>query len=250
MPSFIEHMHETQSQSRTHFGDPPQAPSDNLQIGRNDRELPPLTPDAVKDPSRAHINVTEWFTDPDQPLEIEVGSGKGTFLVQQAPHQPSTNFLGIEYAGEFYRHALDRVTRRRIPNVRLLYADATAFLAVRCPSAIAQVIHLYFPDPWPKSRHHKRRTLADPFLATAHRILAPGGELRIATDHEGYWQWMEEHFTRWCDPAHTPHFSRHPFIAPSSADEGELVGTNFERKYRREGRTFNATTLKREDTTP
>lgn len=240
-------------------------------------DLPPLTDDARPDPAR--FNPRAWFPDGAAPLEIEIGSGKGTFLVQQAALQPGTNFLGIEWEREFWRHAADRIRRRGLPNVRLLHADAVEFLRCRAPDGCASVIHLYFPDPWPKRRHHKRRTISDDFLREARRALIPGGELRIVTDHDEYWVWMEDHFARWAEtsppsldgadqrrenadrsreregavsPPETPapsptspQFQRLPFERPESAGEGEVVGTNFERKYRREGRPFHATILKR-----
>ncbi len=189
------------------------------------------------------INVREWFGPRAHlPLEIEIGSGKGTFLVQQAPRQPEVNFLGIEWAGEFFRYAADRVRRNEIPNVRLLHADAIEFIRHRCPAAICRVIHLYFPDPWPKKRHHKRRSVQDQSLLDFHRILEPGGEVRIVTDHDEYWQWIEEHALR-----AQSLFAREPFAPPGDGDSGggELVGTNFERKYRREGRPFHAMTLRK-----
>jgi len=109
------------------------------------------------------------------------------------------------------------------------------------------VIHLYFPDPWPKSRHHKRRMVSDRFMGEAQRSLAPGGQLRVVTDHDDYWAWMEEHFARWTAPREggAAPFERMEFDRPASAGEGEVVGTNFERKYRREGRPFHAATLRR-----
>ena len=187
------------------------------------------------------IDPRDWFGDrAGLPLEIEIGSGKGTFLVQQAPRQPDVNFLGIEWAGEFFRYAADRLRRNKIPNVRLLHADAVEFLRHRCPQSICTVIHLYFPDPWPKKRHHKRRSVQDQSLGDFHSILQPGGQIRIVTDHDEYWQWIEEHVKR----AETL-LAREPFAPPDAneASTAELVGTNFERKYRREGRPFHAMTL-------
>jgi len=175
-----------------------------------------------------------------RPLELEIGSGKGTFLVQQARLQPDTDFLGIEYAGAFWRHAADRCRRHGLENVRLLHADATVFVRNYVADASLYRVHLYFPDPWPKKRHHKRRSFQAPFLRELHRVLEPGGELHVATDHLDYFAWMEEHAAEVVDL-----FERKPFIPPSSAGEGELVGTNFERKYRVEGRTFNAMVLQR-----
>ncbi len=178
------------------------------------------------------------FAFPTRPFEIEIGSGKGTFLVQQASLQPESNFLGIEWTAEFWRYASDRIRRRELSNVRLLHTDATEFFRYWLPDGIARVIHLYFSDPWPKSRHHKRRVVQDESLRQFHRVLEAAGELRIVTDHVDLWNWYREHAAR-----NTHLFAERPFVAPDSAQEGELVGTNFERKFAREGRPFMAMTL-------
>lgn len=124
--------------------------------------------------------------------------------------------------------------------MRVLYADATEFIRGWMPDGIVRTIHLYFSDPWPKARHHKRRVVQDATLLEFHRILRPRGELRIVTDHDDLWAWTVEHAER-----HADRFERIPFDRPASAGEGEVVGTNFERKYRREGRPFHAMTLRR-----
>lgn len=212
----------------------------------------PALPDSIGVDARAALlDPREWFPDPSLPFEIEVGSGKGTFLVQEAGNHPH-NFLGIEWAREYADYAADRVRRHGLTNVRVLHTDAGEFLHWRTPDAIASVIHLYFPDPWPKTRHHRRRMFQDRFLADARRILLPGGELRVVTDHEDYWAWMQEHAGPWFGPPPSPDapdapggFERREFNPPVSAGEGELVGTNFERKYRREGRPFHAMVLRR-----
>lgn len=217
-------------------------------VGLTVADLPPLPDDVAHNPDAGRLDVRAWFERPEHPLELEIGSGKGTFLAQQAEHQPETNFIGIEWAKEFWAYAADRLRRAGAPNVRLLHADAGEFLRWRVPDGSLSVIHLYFPDPWPKSRHHKRRMVSDRFLGEAHRSLAPGGELRVVTDHDDYWAWMEEHFARWTAPrpdGSPPPFERLPFDRPASAGDGEVVGTNFERKYRREGRPFHAATLRR-----
>ncbi|MBL9033037.1 MAG: tRNA (guanosine(46)-N7)-methyltransferase TrmB [Phycisphaerae bacterium] len=236
-------------------------PLDPGAVGLTLADLPPL-PDAIgTDPLAGRLDPRAWFPHPERPLELEIGSGKGTFLLAEAARLPETNFLGIEWEHEFFAYAADRIRRAGLTNVRMLHADATEFLRWRCPDAILRVIHLYFSDPWPKSRHHRRRVVQDRFLADAARVLAPGGELRIVTDHDDYWAWMEDHFARWTAPDAEPvvgpagggntdsggsaPFTREAFDPPASAREGELVGTNFERKYRREGRPFHAATLRR-----
>lgn len=212
--------------------------------------FPALPDDVALRPESAWLDPREWFANPAQRLEIEIGSGKGTFLLQQGELEPTTNFLGVEWAGEFFAYAADRVRRKGMDNVRLLHADATEFLRWRVPDGLVSVIHLYFSDPWPKARHHKRRVLQDSFLFQARRVLAAGGELRIVTDHADYWQWMEEHFRRWTAAGAEPHgatpapWERLAFSRPASAGASEVVGTNFERKYAREGRPFHSTILR------
>lgn len=187
------------------------------------------------------IDLAGWFGDRrDQPLELEIGSGKGTFLVQQAEASPDTNYIGIEYAHGFWRYAADRCRRRGLENVRLVHAEAGMFVRKYAPEGCFAQVHIYFPDPWPKARHHKRRLIQTMFLRDLHRVLREGGQARIATDHDDYFAWMVEHVAAVDDI-----FERQEFARPESAGEGELVGTNFERKYRREGRPFHAMILKR-----
>ncbi|MFM7051850.1 MAG: tRNA (guanosine(46)-N7)-methyltransferase TrmB [Planctomycetota bacterium] len=212
------------------------------EIGIEMTTLPKLPDAATVEESRAALGFDPrgWFAQPSRRFEIEIGSGKGTFLLQQAELEPEVNFLGIEWANEFWRYAADRIRRRGLANVRLLRGDATEFIRARVPDGIAAVIHLYFSDPWPKARHHKRRVVQDHTLREFHRVLAPGGELRIVTDHDELWQWDVEHAARAAGL-----FERRDFARPASAGAGELVGTNFERKFRREGRPFHAMTLVR-----
>lgn len=199
-------------------------------FGIDHSDLPPL--------ESGRFDPRQWFDAPDQRLEIEIGCGKGTFLVQQAKLQPLTNYLGFEWAGEFYRYAADRMRRHQLRNVKIVHTDATEFIRHRCADKVAAVIHLYFSDPWPKKRHHKRRVVQDRTLPEFHRVLQAGGELRLVTDHSDLWAWYEDHAAR-----HTHLFERRDFDRPQSAAQGEIVGSNFERKYRVEGRPFFAMTL-------
>ncbi|GIK20476.1 MAG: hypothetical protein DYG93_10660 [Leptolyngbya sp. PLA2] len=230
-------------------------------VGVSGADLPPLPDEIGTNPEAGRVDPRAWFERPDRPLEIEIGSGKGTFILAQAGRDPATNYLGVEWAGEFYAYAADRVRRRREAtggprNVRLLHADATEFLRWRVPSGIVRVIHLYFSDPWPKRKHWKKRVVQDRFLADVWRVLERGGELRVVTDHDGLWAWYEEHFARWTCPQGwatlgiPPEggggpFERVAFEPQGWVDEGELVGTNFERKFRAEGRRFRAACLRK-----
>ena len=201
-------------------------------VGLDREDLPPFEAGRF-DPRR-------FFAHPARPFEIEIGSGKGTFLLAEAAANPEVNHLGIEQAGEFWRYAADRLRRHGLANVKVLWADAVEFLRHRVEDGVARTIHLYFSDPWPKARHHKRRVLQDRSLEDFHRVLAPDGELRLVTDHAELWAWYEDHVER-----HASNWARHPFERPRHASEGEIVGTNFERKFREEGRTFHAMTLRR-----
>ena len=199
-------------------------------FGTENAELPPL--------ELGRFDPRQWFDSPTHRFEIEIGCGKGTFLLQQAKVHPLTNFLGFEWAGEFYRYAADRMRRHMCHNVKIVRTDATEFIEYRCADAVAAAIHLYFSDPWPKKRHHKRRVIQDHTLIEFHRVLQDGGELRLVTDHSELWAWYEDHIQR-----NERLFERRPFDCLESAGQGEMVGSNFERKYRMEGRPFFAMTL-------
>ena len=171
----------------------------------------------------------------DHPVELEIGTGKGTFLKEQAKARPETNFFGIEWANWYWRYASDRLRRHGCLNARTVRAEALFFLREFVADASLSVLHVYFPDPWPKSRHHKRRLIQEPFMQQAHRVLSPGGRLQIVTDHQGYWEENIEPLVR-----AAPGFMVVDYNRPGSAGDGEFVGTNFERKYQREGRPFYA----------
>jgi tRNA (guanine-N7-)-methyltransferase len=199
-----------------------------------------LTRDDLPSFEAGRFDPRSLFDHPERRLELEIGSGKGTFLVQQAASEPETNFLGIEWAGEFFRYAADRMRRRQLTNVRMLHDDAAEFITHRLPDGVCAVVHIYFSDPWPKKRHHKRRVVQDETLRQFHRVLEPGGELRLVTDHNELWQWYLEHAER-----STNLFERTEFASPTSAGDGEVVGSNFERKFVKEGRSFDAMVLRR-----
>ncbi len=170
----------------------------------------------------------------DRPVEMEIGIGKGTFITEQARARPEVNFFGIEWARWFWRYASDRLRRHGCANARTVRAEALYFLAEFVPDDSLSVLHVYFPDPWPKKRHHKRRLVQEPFLKQVERILVPGGRLQVVTDHKGYFEENIEPAVR------ASKLTVIDYNRPGSAGEGEFVGTNFERKYRREGRPFYA----------
>jgi tRNA (guanine-N7-)-methyltransferase len=167
------------------------------------------------------------------PVEMEVGSGKGTFILEEARAFPDKNFFGIEWANKYYKLAVDRMGRWEMRNVRLMRTDAADFIAEHIPDASIGVFHLYFPDPWPKKRHNKRRFFCDENLLQLLRILKPNGIINVATDHADYFEQMTEAAGRAIDQGTVKAID---FIRPAGARDGETVGTNFERKYLKEGR--------------
>jgi len=205
-------------------------------IARNADDLPAIQ----STPQQSRFDLRQWWPADRRalPIELEIGCGKGTFLVQQAGATPNVNYLGIEWAREYWRHAADRFKRNGLMHVRMLHADAGEFVRWHVLDHTFTTVHIYFPDPWPKKRHHKRRLIQAPFLRELHRALTDAGQVRIVTDHEHYYHWIGEHAERLNDL-----FERRPFEKSQSTRDDEVVGTNFERKYRREGRPFHALML-------
>ena len=166
----------------------------------------------------------------DRPVELEIGSGKGLFLANAATANPGHNFFGIELAKKYARRAADRVAKLGLANVRVLPGDARAFMANLVPPASLAALHVYFPDPWWKARHKKRRVFAEPLVRDAERALIPGADLRVVTDVEEYYGVIRDLMA-----AH-PRFLLQPEVLPGTPEHELDYLTNFERKYRIEGR--------------
>jgi tRNA (guanine-N7-)-methyltransferase len=132
------------------------------------------------------FDLTPLFIRPDLPLEVEVGSGKGLFLSAATKAQPDHNFLGMELADKYARHAAARLGRAGVTNGLVISGDALAIFREWIPDARLAAVHVYFPDPWWKKRHRKRRVLNEAFLTDAQRTLVPGGKLHVWTDVEEY----------------------------------------------------------------
>ena len=166
-----------------------------------------------------------------RPVELEIGTGKGTFLLARAAARVELNFLGLEWARAYCHYAADRIRRAGLGNARMLQADAGAFFRKCLPEQSLWRVHVYFPDPWPKRRHHRRRLIQPAFVQHTRCALKLGGQLLIVTDHLEYFRHIETVMARAAGFAIVP--------LPEMADEeGELVGTNFERKYIAQGRPF------------
>lgn len=126
------------------------------------------------------------------PRVLEIGFGNGETLVEQAAVNPSTDFIGIEVHEPGVGHCLLRAHAAGISNLRLSRHDAIDVLRQQIPDASLRRINLYFPDPWPKKRHHKRRILQHDFLQMLSRKIEPGGTFHIATDWQDYAEQIDE----------------------------------------------------------
>ena len=165
------------------------------------------------------------------PVHVEIGCGKGTFLVNEARTRPEINFLGIERANKYYRYSVDRVGRWGLKNVRIIRVDAAVFLAEFVGDECVDCFHIYFPDPWPKRRHHKRRFFCPGNMKQLIRCLKVGGAIRVVTDHSEYFKVITLLIQ-----ANKDVLCPIEFVPTASASVGEWVGTNFERKYLKEQR--------------
>lgn len=184
----------------------------------------------------AEVFPTRREAPPARPVEIEIGIGKGTFLLNRACRRPEVDLLGIEYARAYAVYAADRIRRAGMNNARVVCTDAGPFVTRAIPDASVQRAFILFPDPWPKTRHHRRRLIQVPFLRQVRRILQPGGQMLIVTDHGGYFQHI-------CQAVGlSKGWRRIPF--PELIEDGEhVVATNFEIKYAREGRIIHKLAL-------
>jgi tRNA (guanine-N7-)-methyltransferase len=126
------------------------------------------------------------------PLVLEIGSGMGETTARIAKEHPDTDFIAVEVHAPGVGGLLKLIEQEQLKNVRVIRHDALEVLEHMIPDASLAGIHLFFPDPWPKKRHHKRRLVQPAFAALAARTLAPGGTLHAATDWEDYAAQIQE----------------------------------------------------------
>ncbi len=178
----------------------------------------------------------------ENPVEIEVGCGKGRFLLEAARQHPEINYLGVERAPKYIRQTQQRFqkhikhTGRRagglegslFPNARLAWSDAARFVDCYVPEKCVQVYHVYFPDPWPKKRQHKRRLFRNStWLRGLERTLYPnGGRLHVVTDYGEYFDEIRYRLGQSTCLVETT----------STLTQTEHIQTSFEMKYLAEGR--------------
>ena len=130
----------------------------------------------------------EIFVDASRPLEVDLGSGDGGFLRAMAEHFPERNFLGVERLLGRVRKTCRKAAKMDLGNLRMLRLESTYTLGYLLPTGGVSRVHLLFPDPWPKKKHHKRRLVNREFCEGIKRVLAPGGEFLFKTDHAEYFE--------------------------------------------------------------
>ncbi|NOS99160.1 MAG: tRNA (guanosine(46)-N7)-methyltransferase TrmB [Phycisphaerales bacterium] len=178
------------------------------------------------------VDPADWFDTPG-PVELEIGCGKGGFLLARAQRRPELRLVGIEWANQFFRFAADRMARWGVTNVRIMRTDAGHFVKTQLASECLSALHVYHPDPWPKKRHHKRRLIQPPFVEAAVRALQTGARWAMQTDHDEYFEQIQT-----CLRGH-PALMEVPYEDESYGAAGDGPGTNYELKYRRGGRIIH-----------
>ncbi len=160
------------------------------------------------------------FPHADRPIEVDVGCGKGRFLLARARRHPEINFLGIERLLGRLRKVDRRAIRAGLDNIRLLRAEAGYATTYLLPPTAISAYYIFFPDPWPKTRHHDHRLFNPDYVSALARTLVPGGAVHVATDHEPYFSEIVMALGR--DPRFSP-------IEPFEPSEEER--TDFELAY-------------------
>jgi tRNA (guanine-N7-)-methyltransferase len=173
-----------------------------------------------------NLGLAESLFGRQAPWEIEVGTGKGLFLAQAAAANPQHDFLGCEIARKYAAYAAARLARARLPNAKVIQGDAQQLFRDQLQSRSIRAVHVYFPDPWWKKRHQKRRVMNEAFLGEIYRVLEFAGKLHFWTD-------VREYFERTCALI----AATTPFAAPQPVQERPAAHdldyrTHFERRTR------------------
>jgi tRNA (guanine-N7-)-methyltransferase len=164
----------------------------------------------------------------DKPIHLEIGTGKGQFIVGIAQLHPDINFIGIELQESVIVSALDKVIEADLPNVKLLNVNANRLTDYFADGEIER-IYLNFSDPWPKNRHEKRRLTYKTFLKAYEQILAEGGEIHMKTDNQGLFEYSLVSFSQYGLILKNVNLDLH------NSDFQENVMTEYEEKFSKKG---------------
>ena len=174
------------------------------------------------------LDARALFSD-DRDLNLEIGFGNGESLVQMAQATPDAGYIGIEVHRPGVGHALLAAAAAGLDNLRLIRHDAVAILRDHVADGTLARVQIYFPDPWPKARHHKRRIVQKPFTDLIWRKLRSGGEIHCATDWAEYAEWMRDVFAsddKWQNLGGADGYAPRPDWRPQTKFErrGERLG--------------------------
>lgn len=187
----------------------------------------------------APFSFSEMFGN-GNPVELEIGCGKGKFLVARAEAEPGINFIGMDYAGKWMKIGETRSLKRRLPNLKFIKGEARQLLA-RIPNSSVTVVHIYFPDPWPKRRHQKRRIVTAEFLQMLWSKLGKLGRIEMATDQADYYEQMQ------AAARHSPELWKRITEAVNVRIAFPEFRTNYEIKYAAEGRQLRYMELEKNE---
>jgi tRNA (guanine-N7-)-methyltransferase len=166
------------------------------------------------------------------PVEVEIGPGKGAFLLALARNHLKRNFFGVELSKRRAFRLARLIERDGPANVIVIHADVTCLVRTMMWPESVVAYHLYFPDPWWKSRHHRRRLFREDFTIALTRTLAPGGTIFLASDVREYFAKIVRQF------AAIPELVQFPWERDHMTRKGKPILTDFERKYRETGRAI------------
>lgn len=141
----------------------------------------------------AETSVGKWHEvfGNNNPIEVEIGTGFGHFMQEYCQKNPHINFVGLDHRFKRSFALAQKLDKLEHKNFRYLRARGERIEFMFDENEVQSVFY-FFPDPWPKKRHHKKRLFQKPFLDACHKILRPGGTLFVKTDHDGYYEWMLE----------------------------------------------------------
>ncbi len=189
-----------------------QFPLDTFASDQLDREV--FTNEFVPRDYFAEQTAEQLFSRPG-PIEVDLGCGDGSFLIQLAQQYPERNFLGVERLMGRVKKVCKKAFRAELPNVKVLRLETLYTVGWLLPKGQISRVHLICPDPWPKEKHHKNRLMQEPFFQAVHTLLEPGGEFLFRTDHEEYYDWAVERMAQFA-PFQTTPWAEDDFYYPKS----------------------------------
>ncbi len=190
----------------------------------NQMPTAPTVPTPISVPTWAEI-----FGNPN-PVEVEIGPGKGSFLMDLAQAIPEHNFFGVEFAARRAFRVARLIERDGPDNVIVIRADFTCLVRTHIQPESVVVYHLYFPDPWWKTRHFRRRIFQADFATLLARTLVPGGTIFFVSDVQSYFEKIVQQLTA------ASELQQFTWQRDQATSKGRLILTDFEQKYRKEGR--------------